>query len=232
VRVTIAIALAAVFAAVPATASASTLVRLSDERTSSQTAYVHRAVAVRSAPHSGAAVVGRLRTTTYYGIQERVLVLARDTRRPGWLKVRYPGFGTRSGWVPEESLSGLQRLTTQLVIDRRRLEARLYRSGRLAWRAPVGVGAAGSPTPPGRYYVRERLVPARPGGVYGVLAFGTSAYSHHRTSWAGGGQVGIHGTNQPGLIPGRISNGCIRLRDRSIRRLDRLMPLGTPLRIL
>ena len=43
--------------------------------------------------------------------------------------------------------------------------------------------------------------------------------------------IGIHGTNQPRLIPGKISHGCVRVRNSNIRRLKRLMPLGTPIRI-
>ena len=44
--------------------------------------------------------------------------------------------------------------------------------------------------------------------------------------------IGIHGTNQPGRIPGRPSHGCVRIRNREIRRLARLMPIGTPVRML
>jgi hypothetical protein len=36
------------------------------------------------------------------------------------------------------------------------------------------------------------------------------------TDWHGGGFVGIHGTDAPQLIPGRVSHGCIRLRNRDI----------------
>ena len=36
--------------------------------------------------------------------------------------------------------------------------------------------------------------------------------------------VGLHGTNEPGLIPGRPSHGCIRLRNRDILTLYRLAP--------
>ena len=43
--------------------------------------------------------------------------------------------------------------------------------------------------------------------------------------------MGIHGTNEPELIPGRISHGCIRLRNADILRLARLLPVGTPLEI-
>ena len=63
-----------------------------------------------------------------------------------------------------------------------------------------------------------------------IVAFGTSAYSK-LSDWPGGGVVGIHGTNEPGLIPGRPSHGCIRVRNRDIVRLGRLMPIGTPVRI-
>ncbi len=74
-------------------------------------------------------------------------------------------------------------------------------------------------------------MPSNPHGTYGVLAFGLSAYSRHRTDWPGGGQVGIHGTNEPQLIPGRISNGCIRLRNANVIRLGRIVGRGTPVRI-
>jgi lipoprotein-anchoring transpeptidase ErfK/SrfK len=60
---------------------------------------------------------------------------------------------------------------------------------------------------------------------------GTAAYSGVLTDWPGGGVIGIHGTNQPGLIPGRPSHGCIRMRNRDIKRLYALTPVGTPLRI-
>jgi lipoprotein-anchoring transpeptidase ErfK/SrfK len=63
---------------------------------------------------------------------------------------------------------------------------------------------------------------------YGPLALGLSAFSRYRTDWLGGGQVAIHGTNEPGLIGRRVSNGCVRLRNADIRRLGRLVGVGTP----
>jgi lipoprotein-anchoring transpeptidase ErfK/SrfK len=67
--------------------------------------------------------------------------------------------------------------------------------------------------------------------VYGPLAFGTSARSPTLTYWPGGGFVGIHGTNQPYLLPGYVSHGCIRMPNESILKLNRLMPVGTPITI-
>jgi lipoprotein-anchoring transpeptidase ErfK/SrfK len=138
----------------------------------------------------------------------------------------------RTGWVPRAALGGLHTVHTQLVVRRSRLRATLYRDGRAILRAPVGVGRPGLPTPAGHFYVRERLRISGAGGAYGPLAFGTSAYSPKLTDWPGGGVVGIHGTNEPQAVPGRPSHGCVRMRNRDIVRLGRLMPVGTPVLIL
>src|SRR5205085_8437244 len=117
---------------------------------------------------------------------------------------------------------------TRLDVDLRRLTATLYRAGRPVLRAPVGVGAPGSPTPRGRFYIRDRLTRYR-SPAYGPVAFGTSARSATITDWPAGGYVGIHGTDRPDLIPGRVSHGCIRLRNADILALARRMPGGTSL---
>jgi lipoprotein-anchoring transpeptidase ErfK/SrfK len=96
--------------------------------------------------------------------------------------------------------------------------------------APVGVGRTDAPTPRGEFYVRDKLT-SFDNSFYGPIAFGTSARSAVLTDWPNGGYVGIHGTNEPQLIPGRISHGCIRMRNTDILRLARLMPVGTPLTI-
>jgi lipoprotein-anchoring transpeptidase ErfK/SrfK len=88
----------------------------------------------------------------------------------------------------------------------------------------------GWPTPRGRFYVRDRLTRYR-SPAYGPVAFGTSARSPAATGWPAGGYVGIHGTDRADLVPGRISHGCIRMRNADILRLARLMPVGTPIRI-
>jgi lipoprotein-anchoring transpeptidase ErfK/SrfK len=95
----------------------------------------------------------------------------------------------------------------------------------------VAVGRRGAPTPAGRFYVRDRLSRYARTPAYGPIAFGTSATSPTLTDWPAGGFVGIHGTDRPDLVPGRVSHGCIRLRNRDILRLARLMPVGTPVRI-
>ena len=67
--------------------------------------------------------------------------------------------------------------------------------------------------------------------AYGPYALGTSAYAPTLSEWPGGGVVGIHGTDEPQLIPGRPSHGCIRMRDGDVSRLWHIISLGTPIDI-
>ena len=207
--------------------------RISDERRRTFFAYVEQPTSVRAAPDDSARRLGRLDTVTYTGYAETVLVLGVSGRDGGrWSYIRYSGLGTRLGWVRTSVLSRPRLTEDVVVLDRRRLAVGLYRRGRRIFIAQVGIGARASPTPGGHFYVRERVTVRNRNTVYGALAFGLSAYSRYRTDWPGGGQVGLHGTNQPQLIPGRISNGCIRLRNRDVLRLDRLLRVGTPIWII
>lgn len=198
----------------------------------SRWAFVERRTVVRAEPHHRSSAVARLGTRTEDGTDELVPVLARATAPSGgeWLRVRLPvrPNGT-TGWVPRKSLGTIRRVSTHLRIDTRRLTARLYRGGRLVFRARIGVGQRRWPTPRGEFYIRNRLTGF--GGVYGPLAFGTSARSDVLTDWPGGGVIGIHGTNRPALLPGRVSHGCIRMRNADILRLGRLLLVGTPVTI-
>ena len=67
--------------------------------------------------------------------------------------------------------------------------------------------------------------------IYGPYAFGTSDYSV-LSEWPHGGVVGIHGTDQPSLIPGRPSHGCIRMRNHDIVYLARHLPIGAPVHVV
>jgi hypothetical protein len=207
--------------------------RLSNETTLSRWATPNERALVRVQPRRNARTIVRLRYYTEDRRPELYLVLRRtvDSRGDEWVQVRLPRRPNGStGWVRRDVLGPFQTVTTQLVVDRKRLRATLYRGGRAIWASRIGVGARGTPTPGGRFYIREMLRSPFGGTIYGPLAFGTSAYSS-LSEWPRGGVIGIHGTNQPGLLPGRVSHGCIRVPNGNIRRLSRLMPLGTPLLI-
>ena len=210
------------------------VVKLSNEKRLTRWAHpVHQVAPIRGRPDAKGRQVGRTHRLTEDHFSEVYLALRSVTKRNGqtWIKVRMPTRRRiRKGWVRASSLGPLTSVRTQLVVNQSRLRAVLYRRGHRIWSARVGVGKQGTPTPTGHFWVREEFRTHEPGGLYGPYAFGTSAYSV-LSDWPSGGVVGIHGTDQPGLIPGTPSHGCVRLRNREVRRLSHLMPIGTPIRI-
>ena len=207
--------------------------RLSNERTLTRWANPLRSASIRADPSRRASHIGRLHTLTEDGLPEVYLALSSRRSSDGrvWIRVRIPkrpnGY---KGWVPRDALGPLHAVTTALLVDKRRSRATLRRRGRVVWRSPIGQGAPGMATPSGHFYIRERLDNRGGDPVYGPLAFGTSAYSA-LSDWLGGGVIGIHGTNQPWLISGRLSHGCICVPNPAILRLATRMPIGTPVTI-
>ena len=169
-----------------------------------------RATVARAAPSAGAPPVARVGTRTPEGTANPLQVLGRREDAAGrlWVRVRLAVLpdGT-TGWVPRRALGGYQEVRERLRIDLRRRTLVLLRDGRPVLRARVGIGEAATPTPRGRFFVRNRLERyASP--AYGPLAFGLSARSQTLTDWPAGGYVGIHGTDRPDLLPGRVSHGA------------------------
>jgi hypothetical protein len=206
---------------------------LSNLRTESRWAYPQAVAPAYQLPSARSRVVAQLHFLTADGQAEVYLALrsyAIATER--WILVSIPGRPNGvTGWVPASALGELHVTDEYVRVNRQTLRATLYRDGRPIWRAPVGVGRPALPTPAGHFYVTEKLT-ALGGPFYGPYALGTSAYAPTLGDWPGGGIVGIHGTDEPQLIPGRPSHGCIRLRNGDIARLWPLLDVGTPIEIV
>jgi lipoprotein-anchoring transpeptidase ErfK/SrfK len=206
---------------------------LSNRTTSTRWAYTNLTSKAKSEPGGQGRTVGKLHFNTEDGRPEVYLALRQytDTKGNEWVQTQLPGRPNgRVGWVPREALGEFHLIHLQLVIDRRALKITLYKSGKKIFQAPIGVGKASTPTPGGQSWIRERLNGFN-NPAYGPLAFGTGTYSTKLTDWPGGGVVGIHGTNEPNLIPGRPSHGCVRMKNSAILKLGRKMQPGTPLLI-
>lgn len=107
----------------------------------------------------------------------------------------------------------------------------LYDRGREILSARAAIGSSRTPTPTGRYYVNQRLVPDDASGPFGPGAIGISAFSDVLTGWTQGGPIAIHGTNRPDLIGQAVSNGCVRVRNDLLRRLFARTLAGTPVTV-
>ena len=200
----------------------------------SRWAYVMRPVVARTQPNEWGRVITRISPYTLDETPNLLLLLesTKDAIGRTWYHVRLAMRPNNStGWVLGDALSATHIVKTYLVVDRKLLVATLYRGSRPVFETRIGVGRSYWPTPRGDFYVREILTGFKD-PMYGPVAFGTSARSGVLTDWnGGGGVIGIHGTDQPEILPGYVSHGCIRMPNPAVRKLHRLMGLGTPVAI-
>jgi lipoprotein-anchoring transpeptidase ErfK/SrfK len=135
-----------------------------------------------------------------------------------------------SGYIPADAVRVVQT-QYRIAIDRHHLRLAVWSGCTKLMVLPIGLGKESTPTPDGRYYIVALLKPPIAGSVYGNYAYGLSAFSDVLKDWAGGGIIGLHGTNDPSSIGNRKSHGCIRMYNKDIAKLVPLLPLGTPVDI-
>jgi hypothetical protein len=147
---------------------------------------------------------------------------------PAWYRVQLPMRPNgATGYVAARAVT-LYPVRTRLEIDLSQRRLSLFRRGRLVLRATIGVGAQGTPTPTGRYYVSQRIYAADPGGPFGPGAVGISAFSPVLTGWLQGGPIAVHGTSDPSSVGRAASHGCIRVQNAVVRKLLKATVTGSP----
>ena len=176
----------------------------------------------------GGRVVARLGGRTEFGSPQTVSVAYREG---GWLAVRSTALGNRAvGWVPAKRLRLLHRLVT-LEVDLSRRLLLVHERGKVVRRISVAVGAPDTPTPPGSFYVTDKLAGADFGSYYGCCILALSGRQPHLPrGWSGGDRLAIHGA--PTATWGHaVSNGCLHADEPDLRFLMRVVPLGTAVHI-
>jgi lipoprotein-anchoring transpeptidase ErfK/SrfK len=190
-----------------------------------------RATAFRRPGRGAFADFGKVNANDYptiFGVRGKLVGRDCSVR---WYRVELPiRPNGAAGWVRARAVD-LEPVRTRIVVDLSQRRVTLYRSGRRVLSTRAAIGAAATPTPTGRYYVNQRLIPEDEDGPFGPGAIGISAFSDVLTGWAQGGPVAIHGTNAPWLIGQAISNGCIRVANADLRRLFAQALAGTPVTI-
>jgi lipoprotein-anchoring transpeptidase ErfK/SrfK len=155
------------------------------------------------------------------------MLVGRDCK-PRWYRVQLPIKPNGSAGYVRAAALQLQAVSARIVVDVSDRRLTLYEHGRATLAATVAVGSPATPTPTGRYYVNQRLVPSDTAGPYGPGAVGISAFSNVLTGWTQGGPIAIHGTNEPWSIGHAVSNGCIRLPNRTLLEVFAAAVAGTP----
>ena len=172
---------------------------------------------------------GSTGTLTSPGPHGQAVVLLVKSMKGSWLNVYLPQRPNgATGWIPAQDVSlGTDHYAVTVSESRHVLTA--WKDGNVVLSTPVAVGTAANPTPQGWFYLTEVLRQPDPNGAYGPYAFGTSAFSPTLFSFGGGpGQIGLHGTDEPGSIGRSASHGCIRTSNPVITTLVGMLPLGTP----
>ncbi|MGI8795378.1 MAG: L,D-transpeptidase [Acidimicrobiia bacterium] len=162
------------------------------------------------------------------------LVFLVDQQRPdGWLQVLLPVRPNGStGWIRAADVR-LTQTRYHITVELAAFRITVSDGEQIVLQEPVGLGKQDTPTPGGRYYIKELLQPPDPTTVYGPYAYGLSGFSNVFTEFNGGeGVIGIHGNNDPSSLGREASAGCIRMSNDGITRLSKILPLGTPVEIL
>ena len=193
---------------------------------------VPRPLPAHARPTRTSPVIGSVTSRSkYYGVSlvAWVEAVSRDGR---WGRVELPyTWPRRDGWI---RLAGLHEVTTRFSVrvDISAHRVTVSRDDQRLFTFPGATGAAASPTPPGDYFVTDR-VPFSAGSSLGSFAFGISGIQPHLPAgWSGGNQLAIHGTNAPWTIGTSASAGCIRVSEAALARLRPLLRLGTPVVIV
>lgn len=161
------------------------------------------------------------------------LTLLVNAVQGGWLQVYLPQRPNEStAWVSQTNVT-LATDAYHIVVSLGARQVTLYKDGVRLQTDSAAVGEPTSPTPTGHFFVTEDLQLTDPSGPYGPYALGLSGFSNTYYSFEGGpGQIAIHGTDQPQVIGGYASHGCVRLTNPNIAALVAVVPAGTPVDIV
>lgn len=121
-----------------------------------------------------------------------------------------------------------QQSTRRLVVSIPDRKIALLKDGRVVRVYPIAVGARSTPSPSGNFRIVSRV--ERPTYYHAGQAVAPGPRNPVGTRWMGLGYkgYGIHGTNVPGSIGKAASHGCIRMRNRDIEELFKLVEVGDP----
>jgi lipoprotein-anchoring transpeptidase ErfK/SrfK len=187
-------------------------------------------LAARRAPSAHAPTVATFGPRNVEG-GPQVFLIESAARGGRWLKALLPMRPNGTvGYIPAHSIK-LSKTWYRIDVSRSKYRLTLWKGCHRVTTYPVGIGTGRTQTPVGRFYLEVLLKPPDPNTVYGIYAYGLSAFSNTIRNWEWGGVIGLHGTNEPSSIGHRSSHGCIRMLNRDIAKLVPLLPLGTPITI-
>ena len=171
-------------------------------------------------------VLRRIGDRTEFGSPE--VLSPTGPRQGGWIAVRHTSLGNDGvAWVHARAATlSFRPRRVQLEIDLSQREL-VVSDGKRTRRIPVAIGAPETPTPPGEFYVTDKLRGADYGEFYGCCILALSGRQPNLPrGWSGGDRLAIHGSPTP-TWGKNVSNGCLHAPEAALRYLMKTVPLGT-----
>jgi lipoprotein-anchoring transpeptidase ErfK/SrfK len=169
-------------------------------------------------------VLAKIGARTEFGSPQTLAVVA---GHEAWVGVLSPALeNSQVGWVQARQVKLLERpLKLDVDLSERRLTLRSVDG--VVRRVRIAIGAADTPTPPGDFYVTDKLAGPDFGPYYGCCILALSGRQPNLPEgWSGGDRLAIHGSRTP-TWGKAVSNGCLHAEEADLRYLMRTVPLGT-----
>ncbi len=205
-----------------------------DDDTDGHTSFVATSqlpvVAAYLEPDDESLPLQRFASPTQFGGPRVFLITEAQT---DWLQVLLPvrPNGTL-GWVRVGDVA-ISRVNFRAQVNLSTATVTVWNGDALVLDTSVAYGKAETPTPVGRFYLRDIIVKSADTGPYGSHILALSGFSDVIEEFDGGlPAIALHGTNAPELLGGQASSGCVRLLNADIAVLASLLPLGTPVDIV
>ncbi len=167
---------------------------------------------------------------TYFG---NPLVLEVVANEGDWLKVVVAARPNHTeGWVKASDVE-ISSTTYRMELSLADFHLTVHDGDDVVVETDVVIGKDATHTPVGHFFLNEKIKQSNAGGAYGPWILSTNGYSESLDTFDGGLPViAFHGTNQPGLIGTKASNGCIRMPNDVAIQLAEMLPAGTPIDIV
>jgi len=162
----------------------------------------------------------------------KILLSGGKTQKAGtlWYKLNLPirPLGQR-GWI-KASAARVAPTRFHIVVHRSVHRLDLFKGTKRIFRTRVATGRPDRRTPLGSFYVAAKYIP-RPNALVTGYALELSAPAG-LPDFEFGGIIGIHGTPATNTLGHDASNGCIRVAPWASVHLAKVVPVGTPVRVV
>jgi len=151
---------------------------------------------------------------------ETLAIIAKNYRRTlGQILASNPGISNPHFIYPGQAINipGIpnpESIPYQIIVSKNAKTLTLLKNNIVQKVYPIAIGRMVTQTPVGEFVIVNRE--PNPGGPYGAMWLSLSKVGY-----------GIHGTNNPASIGKAVSKGCIRMYNKDVLELAKIVPNGT-----